>query len=67
MKRLLIPQKLVYGKFYGHEHEYAAVNLSKIYFLKNAKKTFNPNNHNLNQDWTKLTVVPQQMQETGTY
>ena len=26
-------------------HEIAAVNLSKIYFLKNAKKTCKPNNH----------------------
>ena len=37
MKRLQIPQKHVYGKFYVHE--IAAANLSKIYFLKNAKKT----------------------------
>ena len=34
MKRLQIPQKHV--KFYAHE--IAAANLSKIYFLKNAKK-----------------------------
>ena len=44
MKRLQIPQKLVYenilctwNKFYMHK--IAAVDLSKIYFLKNAKKT----------------------------
>ena len=37
MKKLQIPQKLVLGKFYVHEN--AAVNLSKIYFLKNPKKT----------------------------
>ena len=41
MKRLQIPQKLVHEKFY--EHEIAAVNLLKIYFLKNAKKTCKPN------------------------
>ena len=52
MKRLQIPQELVYGKFYVHEknlHEIAAVNLSKIYLLKNAKKTFKPNNRDLNR------------------
>ena len=55
MKRLqYIPQNLVYEKFYVHEKFYirkiAAVNLSKIYFLKNAKKTGKPSNHNLNRD-----------------
>ena len=35
-------------KFYVHE--IAAVNLSKIYFLKNAKKTRKPNNFDLNHD-----------------
>ena len=35
MKILQILQNLVYGKFYVHE--IAAVNLSKIYFVKNAK------------------------------
>ena len=48
MERLGIPQKLVYEKFYVHE--IAAVNLSKLYFLKNAKKTCKPNNGNLNRD-----------------
>ena len=48
MKRLQIPQKLVYKKFYIHE--IAAINLSKIYFLKNAKKTCKPNNCDLNRD-----------------
>ena len=48
MKRLQIPQKIVYEKFYVHE--IAAVNLSKIYFLKNAKKTCEPNNRDLNRD-----------------
>ena len=38
----------MYGKFYVHE--IAAVNLPKIYFLKIAKKTFKPNNHDLNCD-----------------
>ena len=35
-------------KFYVHE--IAAVDLSKIYFLKNVKKTCKPNNHDLNRD-----------------
>ena len=52
MKRLKIPQKLVYKKLYVHE--IAAVNLSKIYFLlKNPKKTCKPNNRDLNRDWIK--------------
>ena len=50
MKRLQIPQKLVYEKFYVHEkiyvQEIAAVNLLKLYFLKNAKKRCKPN-----RDW----------------
>ena len=49
MKRLQIPQRFVYENFYLHE--IAAVNLSKIYFLKNAKKTCKPNNRDLNRDW----------------
>ena len=43
MKRLQIPEKLVYEKFYVDKkfyvHEIATVTLSKIYFLKKAKKT----------------------------
>ena len=35
-------------KFYVHE--IAVVNLSKMYFLKNAKKTCKPNNGDLNRD-----------------
>ena len=35
-------------KFYIYE--IAAVNLSKIDFLKNAKKTCKPNNHNLTRN-----------------
>ena len=54
MKRLQIPQMLVYEKFYLpkkiYVHETAAINLSKIYFLKNAKKTCKPNNHDLNRN-----------------
>ena len=42
-------QKLGDKKFYLYK--IAAVNLSKIYFLKNAKKTCKRNNHDLNQDW----------------
>ena len=48
MDRLQIPPKPVYEKFYVHEID--AVNLSKIYFLKNAKKTCKPNNRDLNRD-----------------
>ena len=43
------PEKLVYEKFYVHE--IAAVDLSKMYFLKNAMKTCTPNNRDLNRDW----------------
>ena len=49
MKRLQIPLKLVYEKIYVHK--IAAVNLSKIYFSKNSKKTCKPNNHDLHGDW----------------
>ena len=51
MKILGIPRKLVYEKFYIHE--IAAVNLLKIYLLKNAKKTCKPNNRDLNRDWIR--------------
>ena len=54
MKKLQIPQKL-YEKFYAHEkiyvHEIAAIDLLKVYFLKNAKKTCKPNNRDLNRYW----------------
>ena len=53
MKRPQIKQKFLCGKFYVHE--IAAENFSKIYFLKNAKKTFKPNNRDLNRDWISLT------------
>ena len=48
MKRLQIPQKLVYDKCCVRE--IVVVNLSKIYFLKNTKKTCKPNNRDLNLD-----------------
>ena len=55
MKRLQIPQKILYEKFYRNEKIYVdeipAVNLSKICFLKNTKKTCKPNNCDLNRDW----------------
>ena len=35
-------------------HKIAAVNLSKIYFLKNATKTCKPNNRDLNREWIKI-------------
>ena len=37
-------------------HQIAAVDLSKIYFLKNAKKTCKPNNRDLNHDWTNKNL-----------
>ena len=56
MKRLQIPQTLDV-----HEQilrtEIAAVNLSKIYFLKNAKKTCKRNNRDLNRDWIRFAVL----------
>ena len=54
MKRPQNPQKLVYEtftytkKFYVHET--AAVNLSKIYFLKKTKKTCKPDKPDLIRD-----------------
>ena len=55
MKRLQIPQKLEYESFTDtknfYVHETDALNLSKIFFLKNAKKTCKPNNRDLNRDW----------------
>ena len=48
MKRLQIPQKVVYEKFYVHR--IVTIDLSKIYFLKNAKKICKPNNRDLNRD-----------------
>ena len=47
-------QELGHEKFYVHE--IAAVNLSKIYFLKNAKKTCKRNNCSLNRDLIILFV-----------
>ena len=62
MKRLQIPQKLMNEKFYVHEkklyvHEIVTVNLSKIYFLKNAKKTCKANNRDLNHDWISMSLL----------
>ena len=58
MKKLQISQKIVYEKFTYtkkfYVHEIAAVNLSKIYFLKNAKKIWKPNNRDLNRDWINV-------------
>ena len=49
------PQKLVYEKFYVHE--IAVVDLSKIYFLKNEKKTCKQNNLDLNRDWKRSVII----------
>ena len=42
------------NKFYVHET--VAVNLSKIYFLKNAKKRCKPNKRDLNRDWFRYKL-----------
>ena len=42
-------------KFYAHG--IAAVNLAKIYFAKNTKKTCKPNNLDLNCDWMIQTLI----------
>ena len=55
--RLQITQKVMYEKVYVHE--ITAVNLSEIYFLKNAKKTCISNNRDLNLDWLNLLVLQQ--------
>ena len=64
MKRAQISQTLVYEKFYVHKKILRTRNLSRIYFLKNAKKTCKPNNCDLNRDWincnSKLIVTPVQ-------
>ena len=39
----------MYEKFYTE-------NLSKIYFLKNAKKICKPNNRDLNRDWINTKI-----------
>ena len=39
----------MYKKIF-YVHEIAAMDLSKIYFLKNTQKTSKPNNHDLNCD-----------------
>ena len=56
MKRLQVPQKLVYEIFYVHE--IVTVDLSKIFFLKNAKKRCKPNNRDLNRDWIIQNFSP---------
>ena len=38
-------------------HKITAVNVSKIYFLKNANKSCKPNNRGLNRDWKKLSTL----------
>ena len=48
-------QKILRTQKKFHIHEISAINLSKIYFLKNAKKTCKPNNHDFN-DWIIKTI-----------
>ena len=44
------------NKFYVHVREIAAVDSSKTYLLKNAKKKCKSNNRDLNRDWIKLMI-----------
>ena len=48
-RKILCKKKFTFTKKF-YLHEIAAVNLSKIFFLKNAKKTYKPNNRDLNRD-----------------
>ena len=53
MKRLQIPRKLVYEKFYVYEKVLRTRNYRRKFIknlLKNAKKTCEPNNRDLNPD-----------------
>ena len=55
MKRLQIPQKLVYEKFYAHKKNLRTRNCSRkfIKYLlpKKRKENSKPNNCDLNRDW----------------
>ena len=55
-RKNLCTKNFTYTKEF-HLHEIGAVNFSKIYFLKNAKKTCEPNNRDLNRDWIKVKDV----------
>ena len=48
-RKTLCTKKFTYTKKF-YIHEIAAVDLSDLYFLKNAKETCKPNNRNLNCD-----------------
>ena len=71
MKRLQTLQKFMCEKFYVHKkfyvHENATVHLSKIYFLKNAKKTCKPNNRDSNCDWIKHVTVENKKKKKKNY
>ena len=45
----------MYGKLYAHE--IATVDSSEIHFPKNAKKTWKPNNRDLNGDWIIIIIT----------
>ena len=55
-RKKLVYENVTYTKKF-YVHEIAAVNLSKIYFLKNEKKTCKPNNRDLNRDW--ISAIPE--------
>ena len=50
VRKILRTRKIFYV------HEIAAVDLSNIYFLKNAKKGYKPNNHDLIRDWKSKSI-----------
>ena len=49
-RKILCTKNFTYTKK-SYVHEIAAVNLSKMHFMKNANKTCKPNNRDLNRDW----------------
>ena len=55
MKRLQVWEKLAHEKIYVQE--IAAVILSKIYLLKNAKNRCKSNNRDVNRDWITFSLV----------
>ena len=61
MKRLQIPQKLVYEQFYVHEKilttRHCRRKFIKNCFLKNVKETCKPNNRDLTRDWICVLLV----------
>ena len=62
-RKNLCTKNLTYTKKFNL-YEIAAVDLSKIYFLKNANKSYKPKNRDLNCDWKKaLDADPRSIQQ----